>query len=84
MKMKPFVERFTDCTEIDRAAPLLSKAVQAKVKARELGYVCGYLGLFWVGRKPNKKKIVNLLFPYATPKEAEYLVKHGNLFDFKE
>ncbi|MEE8113689.1 MAG: hypothetical protein V3T23_04985 [Nitrososphaerales archaeon] len=57
----PVVESFADYHYIDDFAHDLNKLFKAKIRCAEVGFSGHYWGVFYVGRKPNKAAIKELL-----------------------
>ena len=57
----PIVEEFRDYHDIDEFADNLNKVFNKRVRCAEVGFSGDYWGVFYVGRKPTKAVIKELL-----------------------
>lgn len=57
----PVVADFRDYHDIDEFADTLNKVFDVKIRCAEVGFSGHYWGVFYVGRKPNKAVIKELL-----------------------
>ena len=57
----PIVEDFGDYHDIDVFADTLNRVFDTKIRCDEIGFCGNYWGVFYVGRKPSKAVIQELL-----------------------